>query len=165
MIEEIERALESELYLAAFTMTLVLPDICSKLEYPDIIKTGIRYTKWLEERIDTDYPMGICIDEKSNQIIDYSQFEHLTSEKIYTLRNSVFHESRPKYDSKDENITYELIWGNQMAGISRSSILTSGSGSTMKVSKSVRVNVHDVCLRIVCHAKTYIEQYEQENTR
>ena len=155
MIEEIENALESELYLAALTMTLILPDICSKLEYPSITKTGERYKKWLADRIDIDYPTGI---RENNQIIvDYSEFEHLTSEKIYKLRNNVFHESSPEYESRDENVTYELLWKNQRIGISRSSILTSGSGLEMRVTKSVRVNVHDLCLRILSHAKTYIE--------
>lgn len=39
IIEEIDKSLESEAYLSALSLVLILPDICGKAEYNSNIKT------------------------------------------------------------------------------------------------------------------------------
>ena len=50
LIDEIEIALENNLYLVALNTALTLPDICGKAEYPQL-KTAERYKKWYDEYI------------------------------------------------------------------------------------------------------------------
>lgn len=45
LIEEINLALDNNLYLVALNTALTLPDICGKAEYPDLGPTA-RYKKW-----------------------------------------------------------------------------------------------------------------------
>lgn len=157
MLVEIERALEYNLHLAALTMTLILPDICSKIEYPHIKKTGERYIMWLKDRIDIDYPINrksTLIDETGSPV----SFEFFTSEKIYSLRNTLLHETKSQYESGDQKIIFDIISDNDEKYISCSSILACGDGEKSMVYKHIRVNVHDLCVRILCHAKTYIQE-------
>ena len=50
LIEEINKALENELYFSALSLALTLPDICGKAEYPDKGSTS-RYQLWYDEYI------------------------------------------------------------------------------------------------------------------
>ena len=43
IIDEIEKALNHDLYFAALNLALTLPDICGKAEYPSLRSTRERY--------------------------------------------------------------------------------------------------------------------------
>lgn len=50
MISDVEQCLNNKTYYAALTLALALPDICSTLEYPEIINNSkMRYKRWLEK--------------------------------------------------------------------------------------------------------------------
>lgn len=51
IIEEIDKSLESEAYLSALSLVLILPDICGKAEYNSNIKNKERYINWFDEYI------------------------------------------------------------------------------------------------------------------
>ena len=48
IIEEIDKSLESEAYLSALSLVLILPDICGKAEYNSNIKNKERYINWFD---------------------------------------------------------------------------------------------------------------------
>ena len=53
LIEDINRALDAEAYMAALSLVLTLPDICAKAEYGDSLGNRKRYIKWLMNILDS----------------------------------------------------------------------------------------------------------------
>lgn len=95
LIDEINIALNQELYLVALTTALTLPDVCGKAEYPND-KTGARYKKWYDT---------------------FVADKNLTAEYVYKLRCSLLHEGNSEaHDHSDVKFqlmtnTYSNPWG------------------------------------------------------
>ena len=53
-VDDIYKALDSKAYLSALALALTIPDILSKVEYPEIRYVGERYVKWMDEFFLTD---------------------------------------------------------------------------------------------------------------
>ena len=85
LINEIEIALNNELYLIALNTALTLPDICGKAE---LRKSGNRkrYINWCNKYI------------KSLQTNVDKSMPCLTAEIIYNLRCSLSHQGTPNID-------------------------------------------------------------------
>ena len=94
IIAEIQNALDNNMYLAALSLALMVPDICGKAEYPDK-RVGERYKDWFEENIGQyehpDYKDG---DEK---------MPYLSGEVVYSLRNCMLHQGTPNIDKGNIN--------------------------------------------------------------
>ena len=82
-IDEIEKCIEHECFLAALGLALTLPDICGKAKYPRIKNNGERYKRWCD-----DYVMKYEMPWS-----EYSEdMPYISSEIIYQLRNSFLHQ-------------------------------------------------------------------------
>lgn len=81
MIDEINIALNSRLYLTALTSALTLPDVCGKVEFPDK-KTGDRYKSWFTK---------------------YVTNGNISAEDVYALRCSLLHEGNTTPNDKTGN--------------------------------------------------------------
>ncbi len=93
IIDEVNKALDNDLYLAALSLVLTIPDICGKAEFPDLEKqTKKRYIKWFDEHI------GQYEEDPDDVEI---KCPHLSGEVVYSLRNSVLHQGTPNLN-KDE---------------------------------------------------------------
>ena len=93
IIDEVNKSLDNNLYLAALSLVLTIPDICGKAEFPNLEKqTKKRYIKWFDEHIGQYEEDPDDVDIKC---------PHLSGEVIYSLRNSVLHQGTPNLD-KDE---------------------------------------------------------------
>lgn len=90
IIEEIQKSLKQENYLAALTMALTLPDICGKAAEPSL-GTGARYKKW--------YKDNVVLHEKTSDLYG-ADMPYLSEEVIYQLRNSMLHQGNPNVDAK-----------------------------------------------------------------
>lgn len=90
IIEEIQKSLKQENYLAALTMALTLPDICGKAAEPSL-GTGARYKKW--------YKDNVVLHEKTSDSHG-ADMPYLSEEVIYQLRNSMLHQGNPNVDAK-----------------------------------------------------------------
>ena len=90
IIEEIQKSLKQENYLAALTMALTLPDICGKAAEPSL-GTGARYKKW--------YKDNVVLHEKTSDPHE-TDMPYLSEEVIYQLRNSMLHQGNPNVDAK-----------------------------------------------------------------
>ena len=87
MIEEINKSLETGCYLVALMSALALPDICGKVEFPEMEKqTKQRYIKWYDEHIGQyEYDPGDI-----ENVMPY-----LDGKMIYDLRCALFHSGNP----------------------------------------------------------------------
>lgn len=51
LIKDINKCLDVKAYLSAFSTALVIPTICSKIEYPEIDDAKKRYIKWCDDYV------------------------------------------------------------------------------------------------------------------
>ena len=85
IIEEIDKSLESEAYLSALSLVLILPDICGKAEYNSNIKNKERYINWFDE----------YIGKYEQSPFEVSNNPYLSGEVVYQLRCCFMHEGNP----------------------------------------------------------------------
>lgn len=88
IILEIRTALSQGLHLSALALALTLPDTCGRAEYPDATGNGSHYRKWcsqyvIKDRCDSPYGCDM---------------PYLSEEIIYSLRNSLLHQSTPNVE-------------------------------------------------------------------
>ncbi len=100
IIEEVNKALDNDMYIAALSLVLTIPDICGKVEFPEYgdRQNKARYTAWFDKHIGKY--------EEDPKDGDRIQCPHLSGEVIYSLRNSVLHQGTPninKESIKNEN--------------------------------------------------------------
>lgn len=93
LLNEIESAIDNELYLVALQTTLALPDICAAMQSDDGVRTKARYIDWYNEYI------------KPNADI------RMKAEDCYYFRCSMLHEGTtvPKPKGKEE-ASYKRIY-------------------------------------------------------
>lgn len=76
----IKSSLNDENYFSAMSTVLIMPDVCSSIEYANIKEVGIRYKKWLDKYL---IPL---ISTESDNVKKY-----LNSANIYALRCTLLH--------------------------------------------------------------------------
>lgn len=147
-VNEIEKCIENELYLAAIMLALTLPDVCSQVEYPEIDNTSDRYKKWISDKMDKfDNPAN----HKGKEWEAYKKYPYFGSKNIYALRCALFHESNPNVNVK--NVDKFVLYGDK-------------EGLAARISKrdeytEYSVNVVDLCRRICwCAMVSYDENKE-----
>ncbi len=86
IIDEVNKSLDNNLYFAALSLVLTIPDICGKAEYPNK-GVGERYITWFDEHIGQ-------YEEAPNEEVDI-KCPHLSGEVVYSLRNSMLHQGTP----------------------------------------------------------------------
>lgn len=103
IISEIKKALDSNCYLAALSLSLIIPDICGQREFLDLVNkkgkklSGQLYRKWFDE----------YIGNYENSPSDPDDWPRLTGEVCYALRCAVFHEGNTKVAKKYKKFTLE----------------------------------------------------------
>ncbi|MBQ8814612.1 MAG: hypothetical protein IJZ85_08975 [Lachnospiraceae bacterium] len=154
LIEEIDNALLHDLYFAAMSLALALPDICGRAEYPNANVTT-RYILWYNEYIG-QYEQCSC------DACRKAQMPYLSGEVIYNLRNSFLHQGTPNIDSskikdsanKLDEFTLVFEKKNEFdIYVDASSIISSNDGDVSR--RSYRVNVRRLCQIITLNAKGY----------
>ena len=154
LLEEIEKALSHDLYFAALSLVLTLPDICGRAEYPSASVTK-RYISWYNEYIG-QYARCPCDDCKEVQM------PYLSGEVVYNLRNSFLHQGTPNIDSsqiKDpsnqlDEFTLVIEKKNEFDIYSDAAGITESRQGEIK-HRSYRVNIRRLCLIITLSAKSY----------
>ncbi len=97
IVKSIEDAIEKECFIPALALTLVIPDVCAKFEYPQEYKksNGRAYIKWYNE-----YVYKYELVDFSNTNLDTNQLEEakyfqdkttLTGEYCWKLRCGLLH--------------------------------------------------------------------------
>ena len=165
-LDEIDEALKHELYFAALTLALVIPDICGKAEYPNK-SVGDRYRDWFEENIG-QY-------EKEPVQEGQEEFPYLSGEVVYKLRCSMLHQGNPNVEKDSihnevcqiDHFILVLEEKNELDIYSDSSSISHGKwinsdGTEIlePVVKTYKVNVCRLCF-LIC---TLARQYYEKNT-
>ena len=148
---EIQRCLDSELYLAALGLSLTIPDICGKAEYPWSGNTT-RYINW--------YNQFVLIKYKPNGAESpYSaDMPYLSGEVIYNLRNAFLHSGNPnitKDKIKKERCKidkFQLKLGQELLG--DTSCVCYGANWII-CEREYEVNVRLLCMRLCETAQEY----------
>ena len=96
LILECESALKNNLYFSALSIALILPDICSKAEYPSENRVGKRYIDWYDEYIGQyqKCPVEITGDD----------MPYASGTLIYQLRCSMLHQGNPDVDAEKTQV-------------------------------------------------------------
>lgn len=82
--QSLKEAIETKNYYAALTVSLILPDICSKLEYPDEKNTGKRYSRWYDKYMSKKYNTNLGSIKRKSSFLSGNDF--------YALRCSFLHQ-------------------------------------------------------------------------
>lgn len=158
IIEEIQKSLKQENYLAALTMALTLPDICGKAAEPSLW-TGARYKKWYKDNVvlheKTSDPHGADMPYCG------ADMPYLSEEVIYQLRNSMLHQGNPNVDAKsireEQCKIDEFILFVDEPYDSGLSVVSYGKGLRI-ANRKLEVNLILVCNRICEAAKEYYKK-------
>ena len=89
-LQEIENLLSSKYYQAALALALTVPDICSKVEFPDEKITGKRYAKWFTLHVEHNFEPVHLPEDENDTALDYSK-RALNGEMCYKLRCAFLH--------------------------------------------------------------------------
>lgn len=164
LIEDVNKALDAQAYMAALALVLTLPDICAKAEYGDSLKNKERYIKWFDEHIGRY--------EKAPVELGEMEMPYLSGEVAYQLRCSVLHQGNPDIDSnkiKNEACKIDLfqlvIEKKKPFDIyADASGVSSMMNPVSKPVRSYRVNVRRLCLIITSATKEYYEKNKDKFT-
>jgi len=154
-IEEIEICLEHELYLAALSLALTLPDICGKAEYPKLGSTQ-RYIQWYNQYME-QYKEG-------NAPYD-SDMPYLSGGVVYNLRNSMLHSGNPNVESKKIKTVqskvdhFELRLAKDFLG---DTSCVGYGGNKNIVKREYYVNVYLLCQRLCTTATEYYQKNKEK---
>lgn len=153
LVQDIRKALENDLYLAALSSALTLPDICGKVAYPDESSSRKRYISWYDEEIGKY--------EKNPE--DKENMPYLSGEVIYSLRCSLLHEGNPNMNN--DSLRTDLPIDHFSLVIERAKpfdIYSDSSSIANFGDKNIReysMNVRRVCM-ILCNVA---ESFYKEN--
>lgn len=161
IIDDVNRALDNEAYLAALTLVLTLPDICGKAQYPEAA-VGKRYIDWYDEHIGK---FEQCTCEHCKEV----QMPYLSGEVIYNLRNSMLHQGTPNIDKERIRNTVNKI-NHFVLAIEKKKpfdIYTDSAGIASSdfnniTTRGYRVNVRGLCFTICASAKGYYENNKEK---
>lgn len=165
LIEDINKALDAEAYMAALSLVLTLPDICAKAEYGDSLGNRKRYIKWFDEYIGQYEKPPI----KSGE----TQMPYLSGEVVYQLRCSILHQGTPNIDTdkiKDESCRidhFTLVIEKKKPFDIYTDFASISSMICPRQSKPVRsyeVNIRRLCLIIVSTVRNYYEENQDKFT-
>lgn len=152
LIDDINKALDAEAYMAALALALTLPDICAKAEYGDTLRNKERYIKWFDEYIGK---YEICPREEGEECMPY-----LSGEVVYSLRNNVLHQGTPniekeKIKDKTNQIDKFILVIEKKKPFD---IYADMSGVCLNLNgqseREYRVNIRRLCL-IICEAASH----------
>lgn len=156
IIDDINKALDAEAYMAALSLVLTLPDICAKAEYGDSLHNKERYIKWYDENIG-QY-------EKAPTEPGETEMPYLSGEVVYQLRCSMLHQGTPNVDK--DNIKNEQCQIDHFTlaiekkkpfdiYLDSSSVLNWINPKSSKPCRTYRVNIRRLCLIITRTTKGY----------
>lgn len=160
LIEDINKSLDNNAYLAALSLALTLPDICGKAAYPCEKSTKRRYVDWYDDNIGQyEHPPY----KDGEQWLPY-----LSGELVYQLRCSMLHQGTPTIDHEqicDEVCKIDkfalIIQGKNDLEIYGDSACLSKScfgNQVTKVERTYHVNVRRLCFVICACAKGYFHE-------
>lgn len=90
-INDIHKSLDNGIYHGALTVALTLPDICSKLQYPDM-NTGERYSHWFSKYVKDRYTYFVGANFEKHIFLDEND--------AYALRCAFLHQGETNIEKQ-----------------------------------------------------------------
>lgn len=163
IIQETRKALDNDMYIAALSMALTIPDICGKAEYPNK-QAGRRYIDWFEENIGKyEHPPF-----KEGR----TRMPYLSGEVVYSLRNSMLHQGTPNI--KKESINDEACKIDRFILVKQEKNKYDSYGDSAEYSerdmsldkhgvyRSYYMNIRRLCLIICATAEGYYKDNKEK---
>ena len=163
IVNDINKSLDNDCFLAALSLALTLPDICGKAKFPNERSTKKRYIDWYDEYI------GLY--EKSPD--EEHEMPYLSGEVVYGLRCSLLHQGTPNIEA--DQIQEERCQINHFVLLTEkkkkhnvlmdSSRVTKQYFGDKQIGDTVRnyeVNVRRLCSILTACAKGYYEEYKNQ---
>ena len=160
IIDDINKALDAEAYMAALSLVLTLPDICAKAEYGDVGSNSLRYIEWYNENIGQyECPPNDCGDENP----------YLSGEIVYQLRCSVLHLGTPNVNKNKikegrcavDHFTLVVEKKKPFDIYADASSVVEHNGEK---TRSYHVNIRRLCLIITATASNYYKKNKDKFT-
>lgn len=154
---EIRAALSHGLYLSALALALTLPDTCGKAEYPGENQNNKRYKQWCNQYVITDR----CDSPYSNDM------PYLNEDIIYSLRNSLLHQSTPNVDTKkihEERCkidVFNLVVGESHSANGDSCMVSYGKERKI-VHRELSIYVSHLCYVLCTAAESYYKNNKEK---
>jgi hypothetical protein len=166
-IKDIKLALNNNSYLSALALSLTLPDICGKIEYPYFKydngrrNVGKQYAAWFDNWVNQYYA------DSTGWTNDYLKAKNpiFTGEMCYSLRCSFLHDGNSDIndwgnkEDKDFHYLYEFrlaVGGADQTGLTWEN--TTNNNSKITKTKKVRVNIDKLCEYICQSAEKYYRE-------
>ena len=164
LVKEIEDSIAKECYLPALFVTLTLPDICGKAEFPGEPSNKKRYIGWYDKylgRYEKKFASGADIG--------LADRPYLSGELVYQLRCSVLHEGNTDIvgsqikEEQNQISKFNLVipkknewnaYGTSM------SLDYAPNGEVMR--REFEVDIPYLCKRISVVAKKYYEEHKEQ---
>ena len=153
---EIRSALSFGLPLSALALALTLPDTCGKAEYP-ADANGVRYKKWCAQYVITDRSDSpYCCD-----------MPYLNEEIIYSLRNSLLHQSTPNveqskiHEARCKVDKFELVISECDDATCDLSMVSYGKDMRI-VHRELKVYVSHLCYILCSAAELYYKEHKDK---
>ncbi len=157
IVSEVRLALSHELYLSALALALTLPDTCGKAEYPNEAYNGVRYKNWCSQYVITD---------RCDSPYGYDM-PYLNEEIIYSLRNSMLHQSTPNVEkSKIQEDRckvdrFELVISGENSANGDLSMVSYGKEMRI-VHKELQVHISHLCYILCIAAENYYKSNKEK---
>lgn len=158
IIDDIRTALDHNIYFAALSTALTLPDICGKAEYPYETSSKKRYVDWYDNEIGKY--------EKNPFQTTEEEMPYLSGNIIYSLRCSLLHEGNPNIDNERLIKRHESLpidhFVLQIENKNDCEIYSDESGISDLFGqhrRSYKMSIRRICL-IICKVA---EEYYKEN--
>ena len=151
IVQDIRRALDNDLFIAALNCALTLPDICGKAEYPLEKSSKKRYIDW--------YDKEIGFYERNPEQNEPEEMPYLSGEVIYSLRCALLHAGEPNINgdsvkNKPNIDRFSLVIQKKQPFdiYSDSSSIMDWGGDHIR---SYRMSVRRICLIMCAVAEAY----------
>ncbi len=156
IVNEIEKCIEAELYVAALTLAVTIPDSCSKFDFPDIKSSGDRYIKFVSNFMDKYDNPNNSIKAKESQ----KNYLHFGAKDLYRLRCTLLHESNPL--GSMIGVDKFILFADKEGVSAYSSISESTFNNDIKKHVTYSINIIDLTSRLCAQATSAYERHEEE---
>ena len=150
LIDEIETCLKQNLHMSSLSLTLILIDMCSKVEFSKEQKQSVRYPNWFDK----------YVAESMRHFKDKEDDFYINGQIAYDLRNCVLHEGDPDLKMKDSNVQkFELLVEdhNRCSHMGTETLVISHyKNCEEKIdSRQMTISLLDFCEKVIACVKDY----------
>jgi hypothetical protein len=148
LIDSVIKSLQNKNWYAALTLTLTLPDICGKIEYPKIISSK-RYSKWFDKYVKSKYTKEVGPAHKIRIF--------LNGKDCYALRCSYLNQgTSPIFFQKVRDVLDDFQFVVPPEGF----LLHCN-----QVNKILQLQVEDFCTDIVDSVETWLHDIKDDQVK